>query len=92
MWTDVSEEYIISETSVLIQTTRRCIPEDDNIHNYQRENLKSHEIVAIWQYFLNYIYIVAKFASQSKIYKCIWKESMLHLQNNIAIKFVIAAV
>jgi hypothetical protein len=29
------------ETSVHIQTTRRCIPEDGNIHKYRSENLKS---------------------------------------------------
>jgi hypothetical protein len=31
-----------SETSVNIRTTWRNIPEDDNIHNYRFENLKSY--------------------------------------------------
>jgi hypothetical protein len=30
-----------SETSVSIWTTQRHIPEDDNIHNYHCENIKS---------------------------------------------------
>jgi hypothetical protein len=31
-----------SETSVLIWTTRRYIPEDGNYHSYRCENLKSY--------------------------------------------------
>jgi hypothetical protein len=31
-----------SETSVHIRTSRRYVPEDDNIHNYRYENLTSY--------------------------------------------------
>jgi hypothetical protein len=31
-----------SETSILIRTKQRHIPEDGNIHNYRCENLKSY--------------------------------------------------
>jgi hypothetical protein len=31
-----------SETSVLIRTTRRNVPEDSNLHSHRRENLKAY--------------------------------------------------
>jgi hypothetical protein len=34
-----------SETSVHIQTTRRYIPEDDNIHNYRPVSLESYNVL-----------------------------------------------
>jgi hypothetical protein len=33
-----------SKTSVHIHTTQRYIPEDDSVHNYRCENLKSYVI------------------------------------------------
>jgi hypothetical protein len=36
------EDIRSSETAVHIQTTRRYIPEDDNVHNYRCENLKAY--------------------------------------------------
>jgi hypothetical protein len=40
--TDVLEEFIASETSVLTRTTRRNISEDTILHSHRRENLKSY--------------------------------------------------
>jgi hypothetical protein len=37
-----------SETSVLIRTTRRHIPEDDILHSHSRENLKSYIALTGW--------------------------------------------
>jgi hypothetical protein len=37
-----------SETSVHIRTTRRCKPEDGNIHKYRFENLVSYIIQSCW--------------------------------------------
>jgi hypothetical protein len=40
------EAIFSSETSVEIQrTTRRHIPEDDTLHNYRCENLKSYKTI-----------------------------------------------
>jgi hypothetical protein len=40
--TDVSEERVASETSVLARSTWRQISEDDILYNHRRENIKSY--------------------------------------------------
>jgi hypothetical protein len=42
-----------SEMSVLTKTTRLYIPEDGNLHNYRRENLKSYKLLCFSYDFLN---------------------------------------
>jgi hypothetical protein len=45
----VMEAARTSETSVDIQLrTRQYIPEDSGLHTRRRENLKSHEIIAVY--------------------------------------------
>jgi hypothetical protein len=42
-------EVILSyETSVLTRTTRRHIPDEDNLHSHCRENLKSYITLTGW--------------------------------------------
>jgi hypothetical protein len=53
MRADVSEERIISETSVHIRTTRRYIHENGNIHNYRSESLKSYLLGFVLKSFLD---------------------------------------
>jgi hypothetical protein len=43
--TDVSEERIVSDMSVLTRATRRHIPEDDILHSHRRGNLKSYKVL-----------------------------------------------
>jgi hypothetical protein len=53
MCTDVSEERIISETSVHIRTTRRYIHKNRNINNHRCENLKSYMLRFVLKSFLD---------------------------------------
>jgi hypothetical protein len=46
--TDVWEEDIASETSVLSTATKLCIPEDDLLHSHCRENLKTDIALTGW--------------------------------------------
>jgi hypothetical protein len=38
------QETSVQQVASHILTTRRCIPEDGNIHSYRRENLQSYNI------------------------------------------------